>query len=101
LDYCKELIPRLDCIRADLDDTSDSLSKKIRKAEKEWVPFIAVVGQKEIESGKLNVRLRASGEQNEMTVEELRDSIISETEGRPFKPLSLPMLLSLRPGFRK
>jgi threonyl-tRNA synthetase len=101
LDYSRDLVPRFGNIRVDLDDTTDSLSKKIRKAEKEWVPFIAVVGQKEIESGKLNVRLRATGSQKEMGVDELRDSIISETEGRPFKPLSLPTLLSLRPGFRK
>lgn len=101
LEYCGALVPKLEGIRADLDDTDDSLNKKIRKAEKEWVPFIAVVGQKEVDSGKLNVRLRATGKQKEMTVEELRDSIISETEGKPFKPLSLPMLLSLRPGFRK
>jgi threonyl-tRNA synthetase len=98
--HCETLLSTFDGVRADLDDTNDSLSKKIRKAEKEWVPYIAVVGSQEVESGKLNVRLRTGKEQVEMTAEELRDRILSETKGKPFKPLSLPNLISMRPGFR-
>jgi threonyl-tRNA synthetase len=100
LEYCKSLLSRFESVRADLDDTDDSLNKKIRKAEKEWVPYIAVVGRKEVESGKLNVRERTGKEQTEMTVEELQARILTETKGRPFKPLSLPKPISLRPGFR-
>jgi threonyl-tRNA synthetase len=100
LEYCKSMLSRFESVRADLDDTDDSLNKKIRKAEKEWVPYIAVVGRKEVESGKLNVRERTGKEQTEMTVEELQARILTETKGRPFKPLSLPKPISLRPGFR-
>ena len=100
LDYCKNLMSRFDGVRVDLDDTADSLSKRIRNAEKEWVPYIAVVGKKEVESGKLNVRSRTGKEQADMTVEELTRRVHDETVGRPFKPLSLPKLVSLRPGFR-
>lgn len=100
LEYCKNLLPRFDGVRVDVDDTDDSLNKKIRKAEKEWVPYIAVVGKKEIESGKLNVRDRIGKGQAEMSVEEIQARIQSETKGRPFKQLSLPKLVSLRPGFR-
>lgn len=101
LEYCMNLLSKFDGIRVDMDDTDDSLNKKIRKAEKEWVPYIAVVGIKEVESGKLNVRMRTSREKVDMTVEELRESIQSETRGRPFQPLSLPKLISKRPGFRR
>ena len=46
------------CIRVDIDDSSSTLQKKIREAEQEWVPYIIVVGEKEIESGTLSVRVR-------------------------------------------
>jgi threonyl-tRNA synthetase len=39
------------CIRADIDDSSSTLQKKIREAEQEWIPYIIVVGEKEIASG--------------------------------------------------
>src|SRR6266571_4950837 len=54
LDYARGLIERLPEVRVDLDDTNDTLAKKIRRAEKEWVPYIVVVGKREIESGALN-----------------------------------------------
>ncbi len=100
LGYANELIPRLNGIRADLDDTSDTLAKKIRRAEKEWVPYIVVVGRKEIESGRLNVRIRATKEQTEMSVEALKKRLAAETATCPFRPLAEPILLSARPTFR-
>ncbi len=87
-------------VRADLDDTNDTLAKKVRRAEKEWVPYIVVVGKKEIESGKLNVRIRATKEQSEVTIEELRTRIGEETADRPFRPLAESVRLSARPTFR-
>ena len=100
LEHCKTLMRHIDGVRVDVDDTDDSLSKKIRRAEKEWIPFIAVVGKKEVESGNLNVRTRVGRERVEMSVEDLMRRIHSETEGKPFKPLSLPKFVSMRPAFR-
>jgi threonyl-tRNA synthetase len=100
LPFARSLLDRLEGVRADLDDTGDTLSKKIRTAEKEWVPYIAVIGKKEVESGRLNVRVRATKEQTDMTVEALRRRIASETKGRPFQPLAEPVPLSGRPIFR-
>src|SRR5207247_7532266 len=68
LDYARTLLDRLPDVRADLDDSGDTLSKKIRTAEKEWVPYIAVIGKQEIDSGTLNVRVRETKEQTEMSV---------------------------------
>ena len=39
------------CIRVDVDDTANTLQKRIREAETDWTPYIVVVGQKEIDSG--------------------------------------------------
>ena len=92
-------------IRVDVDDRNETLSKKVRDAQTEWVPYIAVVGDKEVESGKLSVTVRAESTQNEhkrveMSVEDLTARIKAECEGKPFMPLPLPRLLSLRPSFR-
>ena len=86
-------------IRYDIDDRSETLGKKIRSAEKEWVPYIVVVGDKEVSSGTLSVRVR-NGKTKEMTLEELLNEIKIKTADMPFKKLSLPVYLSRRPIFR-
>ncbi|HKW43220.1 MAG TPA: His/Gly/Thr/Pro-type tRNA ligase C-terminal domain-containing protein, partial [Thermoplasmata archaeon] len=91
---------RFDDARVDVDDTNDTLAKKIRRAEKDWVPYIVVVGRKEIESGRLNVRVRATKEQREMSVEALQKRLAEESAGRPFRRLAEPILVSARPTFR-
>ena len=92
-------------IRVDIDDRNETLGKKVRDAQTEWIPYIAVVGEKEVESGKLAVTVRAESTQKEqkrmeMGIEELAARIKAECEGKPFMPLPLPRLLSLRPSFR-
>ena len=86
-------------IRVDIDDRSESIQRKIRDAEKEWIPYIVVFGEREKESGKLSVRSRRTGEISEMSVEELSEVIRKEVEGYPYKPLPLPRLISKRPVF--
>ncbi|HTY75090.1 MAG TPA: threonine--tRNA ligase [Candidatus Nanoarchaeia archaeon] len=87
-------------IRVDVDDTQATLQKKIREAEQEWVPYIVVIGEKEVESGNLSVRDReAKGAQQTLTIEELLTKVASKTAGKPFKPLPLPRNLSKRPSF--
>lgn len=87
-------------IRVDIDDTASTLQKKIREAEQEWVPYIVVIGEKEIESGTLSVRDRElKGSQQNMTVDDLLNKITTKIAGKPFKPLPLPRSLSKRPQF--
>lgn len=100
LPRCEELLRALPGLRVDVDDTTDTLSKKIRRAEKEWIPYIVVIGPREVESGKLNVRVRASRSQKELGLEEFRALVHDEVEGMPFRPLPLPDHLSHRPSFR-
>ncbi len=98
--HCEKLLSEFPDVRVDMDDLGETLNKAIRRAEKEWVPYIAVVGRKEVGSGSLNVRLRATREQRSMSPAELRRAVVRETEGRPFRPLPLPNRLSRRPTFR-
>jgi threonyl-tRNA synthetase len=92
-------------IRVDVDDRGETLAKRIRDASREWIPYIAVVGEEEVREGFLTVTVRAKSTQKEqkkvkMKVEELVERIKKECEGKPFKPLTLPMMLSARPSFR-
>ncbi len=86
-------------IRADIDDRTLHVGKKIRYAEKEWCSTIVVIGEKEKQSGKLPVRVRGQKELMEMHLKGLIDHIRKETENKPFKPLALPKELSKRPIF--
>jgi len=84
-------------IRTDIDDRTESLNKRIREAETEWIPFILVIGDKEAESTTLVIRDRRTGKQIASKIEELIESIRKETRDKPFMPLNLPKYLSKRP----
>ncbi len=107
LDYAMEISQRLEMegIRVDVDDRDETLGKKIRDASTNWIPYIVVVGDKEMESGKISVTIRSESTINDqkrvdMNVEELVDRIKKECKGKPFMPLCLPKMLSMRPSFR-
>ena len=103
LEYCERLLHELEeeIIRVDLDDEDRTLQRKIREAEKEWVPYIVVVGAREAESGALSVRIRKeNGRQVKLDKKALLHRIKEETAGKPFRKLPLPNKLSLRPKFR-
>jgi len=87
------------CIRVDIDDRTLTLQKRIREAEMEWIPYIIVVGQKEIESNILPVRDRKIGKIRNIKLKELITEIEKIIKDKPFKPLPLPKHLSERPQF--
>ncbi len=84
-------------IRRDIDDRTESLNKRIREAETEWIPFILVIGDKEVKSTILVIRDRRTGKQIESKIEELIEFVRKETRDKPFMPLNLPKYLSKRP----
>jgi threonyl-tRNA synthetase len=86
-------------VRVDIDDRSLTLQKKVREAEMDWVPYIIVVGKKELESGMLPVRERSTGEMRKLQLSDLLNTIGKITAGKPFKPLPVPKYLSRRPQF--
>jgi threonyl-tRNA synthetase len=86
-------------IRVDVDDRKESVQKKIRDAEVEWVPFSVVIGEKEVKSKKLAVRFRETGEVKKLSENGLIKLIKKQMEGKPFKALSLPLFISKRPTF--
>ena len=103
LTYVKKIAKELDGknVRYDIDDREETLGKKIRSAEKEWVPFIAVVGDREIKTGKVSITIRENGTKKEVSVKEIAERIEKETNGFPFEKLNLPIFMSKRPVFRQ
>jgi threonyl-tRNA synthetase len=104
LEYIGELLPLLNGIRVDVDDRDETVSKKIRDAGREWIPYVAVVGEKEVERKTLNVTIRGESNQDEQKVEEmsaleLKKRIEEELKDRPFRKLPLSYKLSERAKF--
>ena len=87
-------------IRVDVDDRPITMQKKVREAEMEWINYIVVIGQKEIDSGTLPVRDRETGKIRKMLSQELVDDVKKKLEGKPFRALTLPRLMTQRPQFR-
>jgi threonyl-tRNA synthetase len=93
----------LELIRADIDDRDESVSRRIRDAEKEWIPIIIVVGEKEKTAGRFKPRFRSAeigDDQKIYAIEELAQIINEFGKGFPTAPLPLPILLSKRPRFK-
>jgi len=86
-------------VRVDIDNRDETVGKKIREAEKEWVPYIIVVGEKEIDVEKYSVRVRGKKKPVEYSVHELQDAIHSITAGKPYRPVPVPIYLADRPKF--
>jgi threonyl-tRNA synthetase len=70
-DYARALYSRLknEGIRVSLDEHSDKLGAKIRRAELDKVPYTLVIGQKEAEANSVSVRSRARGDEGVMMVD--------------------------------
>jgi len=101
LDYAEEVAQKIENeeFRVDIDDTNRPLGRKIMDAEREWIPYIVVIGQKEKEAKKISVRIRESGETVQMSVNDLINRLRKETKGYPRKPLYFSKFLSKRPRF--
>lgn len=76
-DYAREVLAKLSAfdVRGILDDRSEKINRKIRDAEVKKIPFMAIVGEKEAESGKLSIRRHGEGDLGAMTIQEFADFI--------------------------
>ena len=105
LEYIEGILPVLSGIRADVDDREETVSKKIRDAGRDWIPYVAVVGDKEVERKTLSVTIREEsskgGKQKpeEMDVYALKNMIEQVIKSKPFRELALSYKLSKRAKF--
>ena len=99
--FCAKIADELEKgqARVDIDDRSESVAKRVRDAEREWVPYVIVVGEKEARTKRLPARVRGLKRLKRLTPEGLAAELHRKTKGMPFRPLALPRLLSMRPTF--
>jgi threonyl-tRNA synthetase len=98
-DYCDILNDKISTnnIRVDIDDRNESIGKRIRDAEKEWIQYILVIGEKEVNSENLSIRDRQTGTLRELSFNDFIHEIDEQIKGKPFSALNLPKYLSKRP----
>lgn len=101
ISICEEIANQLEahCIRVDIDDRPLTIQKRIREAEMEWIPYIIVIGKKELSSETLPVRDRKARAIRNLRLEHLIAEIKEEVKGKPFRPLPIPKYVSKRPQF--
>ena len=84
-DYAEKVYKKLfaDGIRVNLDDRSESVNYKIREAiQDKKVPYVVVVGDKEIESGSVAVRKRGEGPIGTFKLDEFAEKLKQEIKDR-------------------
>lgn len=69
-------------VRVELDDSNESLGKRIRNAKTEKVPYVIVLGDKEVESKMLTVEKRDGSKIENISVEEFTQNILKEIKDR-------------------
>ncbi len=83
LDYVYEVKKKLEesgIIRLEVDDRSEKLGYKLREAQLEKVPYMLVIGDKDIENGTVSVRERKEGDLGAMPLEDFIKRITEEVE---------------------
>jgi len=82
IDFAKEVEAKLKAkgIRVELDDSNEKIGYKIRKAQLEKVPYMLVMGAKEVEANAVAVRSRKAGDVGQMPIDEFIAKIQSEIE---------------------
>jgi len=58
-------------LRVEVDDSSDRMGNKIRKAQEQKVPYMLVIGDREVEAGAVSVRLRTGEDEGALAVDDL------------------------------
>ena len=84
VEYAKELAKQMhrDYVRVEVDDRSEKIGYKIRQAQMAKVPYMLVVGDKEVEEGTVNVRKHGGDELGSVPFEEFFSSIKTEIKER-------------------
>ena len=99
-DFCDKLTEKISAnsVRVDIDDRNESIGKRIREAEKEWIQYILVIGEKEANSENLSIRDRQTGKVRELSFDDFVNEIKEQTKDKPFTGLNFPKYISKRPN---
>lgn len=81
LDYIYEIKNKLEAagiIRLEIDDRSEKIGYKIREAQLEKIPYMLVIGDKDIENNTVSVRSRKDGDIGAMSIDEFIEKITDD-----------------------
>ena len=84
LDYANTILEKLKNadIRAEIDDRNEKIGKKIRDTELAKVPYMLVIGEKEMNEGKASIRRQGKGDLGAKDVIEFMQEILFEIKQR-------------------
>jgi threonyl-tRNA synthetase len=84
LDYARRIEANLknDGIRAEVDDRAERINPKIRQAQLDKIPYMLVVGDKEVETETVSVRLRSGEQSAAQPLERFRETVKSAIASR-------------------
>ena len=82
--YAEDICKKLDAVgvRAECDERNEKIGKKIRETTLEKVPYMLVLGDRDIENGTVSVRTRAGEDLGAMTLEAFLEKITEEIRTR-------------------
>ena len=83
-DYAKKVCDLLNNsdIRASMDDRNETIGKRIRESELKRIPFIVIVGEKEMEEGAVSVRRQGGKDEGSMSVESFAGLVAGEVKAQ-------------------
>ena len=84
LDYARNVVEVLEAkgIRVELDDRQEKIGYKIREAQLSKVPYMLILGEKEVEAGAVGVRARVKGDIGAMKLEEFISKLEDEINSK-------------------
>jgi threonyl-tRNA synthetase len=84
LDYARGVQEQLAArdLRVEVDDSQNSMQKKIRDNSRQKVPYLLIVGDREAEEGSVNVRRRGERQQQEMDLGDFAEAVSAEVRSR-------------------
>ena len=82
LEYANQLKKQLleEGIRVEVDERNEKIGYKIREAQLQKIPYMLVIGDKEVESNKVGVRSRKEGDQGAISITDFINKIKTEIE---------------------
>ncbi len=69
-------------IRVEIDERNEKIGKKIREAQMEKVPYMVIVGDRDVEAGTVSPRHRSEGDLGAMSVKDLKERLLEEIASR-------------------
>ena len=83
-EYAEDVVAKLKAqgVRAEVDLRNEKIGYKIREAQGQKIPYMLVVGDKEVENGTVSVRTRSGGDKGSISLDEFAETITKQIRDR-------------------